>query len=206
MQAPLRLMCRFLTRTSPFAASLLFLPDTKPITNTSRGGRRARHPKTHYPTVFLFSSRWDAGRITSWRTKLADQPASSRRNSLCLNSCPCRCCLPGFVGFERFVFPTLAATPHTCICACLCACTSTCTCTCAGAANLRTWREVAWHMHMYPTCTRAKFEVASPRAHRRTLYTCRAVSVPRPRRTSHRACASALPRSSRETRRASARC
>ena len=52
MQAPLRLMCRFLTRTSPFAASLLFLPDTKPITNTSRGGRRARHPKTHYPTVF----------------------------------------------------------------------------------------------------------------------------------------------------------
>jgi len=132
MQAPLRLMCRFLTRTSPFAASLLFLPDTKPITNTSRGGRRARHPKTHYPTVFLFSSRWDAGRITSWRTKLADQPASSRRNSLCLNSCPCRCCLPGFVGFERFVFPTLAATPHTCICACLCACTSTCTCTCAG--------------------------------------------------------------------------
>jgi hypothetical protein len=113
MQAPLRLMCRFLTRTSPFAASLLFLPDTKPITNTSRGGRRARHPKTHYPTVFLFSSRRDACRITSWRTKLADQPASSRRNSLCLNSCPCRCCLPGFVGFERFVFSALAATPHT---------------------------------------------------------------------------------------------
>ena len=111
MQAPLRLMCRFLTRTSPFAASQLFLPDTKPITNTSRGGRRARHPKTHYPTVFLFSSRRDACRITSWRTKLADQPASSRRNSLCLNSCPCRCCLRGFVGFERFVFP--GSRPHT---------------------------------------------------------------------------------------------
>ena len=35
-----------------------------------------------------------------------------RRNSLCLNSCPCRCCLRGFVGFERFVFSALAAT-HT---------------------------------------------------------------------------------------------
>ena len=167
MQAPLRLMCRFFTRTSPFAASLLFLPDTKPITNTSRGGRRARHPKTHYPTVFLFSSRRDACRITSWRTKLADQPASSRRNSLCLNSCPCRCCLPGFVGFERFVFPTLAATPHTCICACLCACTSTCTCTCAGGTcELAKSRGTC-------TCTlRVRVPSSKSRHHARTAVPC----------------------------------
>ena len=170
MQAPLRLMCRFLTRTSPFAASLLFSPDTKPITNTSRGGRRARHPKTHYLTVFLFSSRRDACRITSWRTKLADQPASSRRNSLCLNSCPCRCCLPGFVGFERFVFSARGPGTH------------------KYARELAKPCEVGQRVTTAVPCT------------------CRAVSVPRPRRTSHRACASALPRSSRETRRASARC
>jgi hypothetical protein len=77
------------------------------------GEGRAIRRLTTPPFFYFPRGGMPAESPLSWRTKLADQPASSRRNSLCLNSCPCRCCLPGFVGFERFVFSALAATPHT---------------------------------------------------------------------------------------------